>query len=204
MTITIQTNQLKALLLCAAKKDIRNYLNGIFFETNTAGLTAVSTDGHRLLAIQLEFNDNLAPLSVIVPRAAIEQAVKTKAVSLIIDFDTDDKTFSISDGSFTINGLLEDGVFPNWRSVIPRTINNEAVSFNNDYLADFDKVSRLLCGGNCKVLHNGNNSALVRFNSDNILGVVMPLRGAFTPESSPPAWVQSDVLKPTPRLEIAA
>lgn len=204
MTITIQNNQLKALLLCAAKKDIRNYLNGVFFETNTAGLTAVSTDGHRLLAIQLEFNDNLTPLSVIIPRAAIEQAVKTKAVSLIIDFDTDDKTFSISDGSFTINGLLEDGVFPNWRRVIPSTINNEAVSFNNDYLSDFDKVSRLLCGGNCKIQHNGTGSALVRFNSDNVLGVVMPLRDAFTPESSPPAWVQSDILKSTPKLEIAA
>jgi len=204
MTITIQTNQLKALLLCAAKKDIRNYLNGIYFETNTAGLTAVSTDGHRLLAIQLEFNDNLEALSVIIPRAAIEQAVKTKAVSLIIDFDTDDKTFSISDGSFTINGLLENGVFPSWRRVIPSTTNNEAVSFNNDYLSDFDKVSRLLCGGNCKVLHNGTNSALVRFNSDNILGVVMPLRDCFTAENSPPAWVQSDVLKPTPKLEKAA
>jgi len=204
MTITVQTNQLKALLLCAAKKDIRNYLNGVFFESNTAGLTAVSTDGHRLLAIQLEFNDDLEPLSVIIPRAAIEQAVKTKAVSLIINFDMDDKTFSITDSSITINGLLEDGVFPSWRRVIPSTINNEAVSFNNDYLSDFDKVSRLLCGGNCKVLHNGNNSALVRFNDNNILGVVMPLRDCFTAENSPPAWVQSDILKPTPKLDKAA
>jgi DNA polymerase III sliding clamp (beta) subunit (PCNA family) len=50
MQFTIKTNEVKALLLCAAKKDIRAYLNGIYFESNTRGLTAVSTDGHRLLA----------------------------------------------------------------------------------------------------------------------------------------------------------
>jgi DNA polymerase-3 subunit beta len=199
MQFTIKTNEVKALLLCAAKKDIRAYLNGIYFESNTRGLTAVSTDGHRLLAIQFEFNERQG-LSAILPREALERAIKTKATSLIITIEGN--RFTIDDGAQSIGGLLLEGLFPNWRRVIPSEVNGEATSFNNDYLADFDKAARLICGGNCKVQHNGaSNSAMIRFAADNVLGVVMPLRDSFTYDNKPPSWVQSEK---TEALEVAA
>lgn len=186
MQFTITTNQIKALLLTSAKKDIRAYLNGVYFESTTRGIVAVSTDGHRLLAIQV-LNDEAQGLSAILPREALEKAVKTKAVSLIITIEAD--RFTLDDGTQTTSGLLLDGRFPDWRRVIPSTTSGEASSFQNEYLADFDKAARLLCGGNCKVLHNGTSGALIRFATDQAVGVVMPLRDSYTAENAPPAFV---------------
>lgn len=186
MQFTITTNQIKALLLTSAKKDIRAYLNGVYFESTTRGIVAVSTDGHRLLAIQV-LNDEAQGLSAILPREALEKAVKTKAVSLIITIEAD--RFTLDDGTQTTSGLLLDGRFPDWRRVIPSTTSGEPSSFQNEYLADFDKAARLLCGGNCKVLHNGTSGALIRFATDQAVGVVMPLRDSYTAENAPPAFV---------------
>jgi DNA polymerase-3 subunit beta len=186
MQFTITTNQIKALLLTSAKKDIRAYLNGVYFESTTRGIVAVSTDGHRLLAIQVE-NSEVEGLSAILPREALDRAIKTKAVSLVITIEND--RFTLDDGTQSTSGLLLEGRFPDWRRVIPSTTSGEATSFSNEYLADFDKAARLLCGGNCKVLHNGGNGALIRFASDQAVGVVMPLRDSYTVENAPPAFV---------------
>lgn len=187
MQFTITTNQIKALLLTSAKKDIRAYLSGVYFESTASGIVAVSTDGHRLLAVQVLNDTGWQGLSAILPREALEKAVKTKAVSLIITIEAD--RFTLDDGSQATSGLLLEGRFPDWRRVIPSTTSGEASSFQNEYLADFDKAARLLCGGNCKVLHNGTSGALIRFATDQAVGVVMPLRDSYTAENAPPAFV---------------
>lgn len=188
MQFTVKTSELKALLITSAKKDIRTYLNGVYFESTDRGIVAVSTDGHRLLALQVLNDEGWQDLSVIIPREAIEKAVKTKAVSVIVTLDAD--RFTLDDGTQSIGGLVCDGRFPEWRRVIPDTTSGEVSSFNNDYLADFDKIARLLCGGNCYVNQNGNNCALVRFATDQAVGAVMPLRKQEH-ENKPPAFVSA-------------
>lgn len=188
MQFTVKTNELKALLITSSKKDIRAYLNGIYFESTDRGIVAVSTDGHRLLALQVLNDEGRQDLSVIIPREAIEKAVKTKAVSVIVTLDAD--RFTLDDGTQSIGGLVCDGRFPDWRRVIPTSVSGEASSFQNEYLADFDKIARLLCGGNCKVMQNGTSGALVRFATDQAVGVVMPLRTQEY-DPAPPAFIQA-------------
>ncbi len=188
MQFTVKTNELKALLICAAKKDIRTYLNGIHFESTTSGLVAVSTDGHRLLAVNFDTSTDWQAFGVNIPREAIEKAVKTKAVSLIVTLDGD--KFTLDDGSQAITGLICEGVFPDWRRVIPNDTSDTTASFNNEYLHDFDKVARLLCGGNAYIAQNGEQCALVRFASDKAIGAVMPLRKQDF-DASVPAFVQA-------------
>ena len=145
MQFTIKTNELKALLLCAAKNDIRYYLNGVHFESTPHGIIAASTDGHRLLCINLP-NEQAEGIKALIPRALIEAAIKTKAPT--IDVMIEGANVTLSSMGQNVSGSITDGVFPDFRRVIPNTVSGEAGSqFNNEYLTDFDKVGKLINGG---------------------------------------------------------
>ena len=175
MQFTIETNELKALLLCAAKKDIRYYLNGILFESTPHGIIAASTDGHRLLCINLP-NEQAQGVNALVPRELIEAAVKTKAIVIQVTFKDQNVTFTSAGQN--VSGALTDGKFPDYRRVIPEKVSGEQGNeFNNTYLVDFDKIGSLVNGGKASVLQNGPGmSALVHFDNQNVIGVIMPMR----------------------------
>jgi len=175
MQFTIETNELKALLLCAAKKDIRYYLNGVLFESTPHGIIAASTDGHRMLCINLPSED-VQGVNALVSRELIEAAVKTKAIMIQVTIDGQNVTFTSAGQN--VSGALTDGKFPDYRRVIPEKVSGEQGNeFNNTYLVDFDKVGSLVNGGKASVLQNGpGNSALVHFDNQNVIGVLMPLR----------------------------
>ena len=198
---TIKTSTIKALLLFSAKKDIRNYLNGVLFESCETGINAIATDGHALLAVRENFDNDYRGLSAIIPRESLERAVKTKAVSLIIS--TDNQAFKIDDGSNYIIGACEDGRFPDYRRVIPRSCNNEPATYNAELLLNFEKANKLLTGvSRPKVLQSGTDGALVKFTGTaNAIGVIMPMRDAEEFSSYIPSWITESVTK---ALEIAA
>lgn len=191
MQFTIKTNELKALLICAGKKDIRYYLNGVYFETSPHGLVAVATDGHRLLAINLHHNHITNDIKATVPRALIEIAVKTKSPNVEITIEGEHVTLA-SVGQST-SGALCEGKFPNYNRVIPTTATGERIAdFNNEYLVDFDKVAKLLNSNSlARVVQNGLSAAMVHFSDNNAIGVVMPMRKeAIEGASYRPTWLE--------------
>lgn len=189
MQFTIKTNELKALLICAAKKDIRYYLNGVYFESSDNGLIAVATDGHRLLAINLP-NETVEGVKALIPRALIEAAIKTKAP--IVEISIEGQQVTLTSAGQSTSGAISEGVFPDYRRVIPATASGERTAdFNYEYLVDFDKVAKLLCGGLARVSQNGLSAALVHFADENAIGVVMPMRKeAIEGATYRPAWVE--------------
>ena len=189
MQFTIKTNELKALLLCAGKKDIRYYLNGVHFESSANGMIAAATDGHRLLCINLPI-ENAPGSQNLIPRALIEAAVKTKSVYIEITIEGGNVTLASAGQS--ISGSITDGVFPDYRRVIPNSVTGiQGNDFNNTYLVDFDKIGALIEGGKASVLQNGPGmSALVRFDNENAIGVIMPLRHDLHKNLSRPAWIE--------------
>ena len=197
---SIKTNTLKALLLFSAKKDIRHYLNGVFFESCENGINSVATDGHALIAIRESIDNQYTGLSAIIPRESLERAVKTKSVSLIIT--TDNERFNIADGGNVISGTCDDGRFPDYRRVIPSTCNNEPATYSAELLLNFEKVNKYLTGlDRPKVLQNGVNGALVKFTgadkSDfyHAIGVIMPMIDKLEFNHNVPSWLSESVTK---------
>ena len=189
MQFTIKTNELKALLLCAGKKDVRYYLNGVHFEGAAKSIIAVATDGHRLLAVNLP-GQQPEGVKALIPRALIEAAVKTKAP--VIDIKIEGGNVTLSSAGQNVSGSITDGVFPDYRRVIPNSVSGiQGNDFNNTYLVDFDKIGALIEGGKASVLQNGPGmSALVRFDNENAIGVIMPLRHDLHKNLSRPAWIE--------------
>jgi DNA polymerase-3 subunit beta len=124
--------QLQALLMFAAKNDVRFYLKGIY--SDPSGYL-VATDGHRILYIKT----GEPGLDVIIPREAAEAAVKMAKKGQEIPLT---KT---SIGPITYTPV--DGRYPDWRRVIPGNDNLEATPqclFEWQYLIDAEKAFKLM------------------------------------------------------------
>lgn len=116
--------QLKGLLLhssfAMAQQDVRYYLNGLLLEVNPSQVTAVATDGHRLALAKLDTGVGSGEHSVIVPRKAILELLRTleeRDAEVNIYLGTRAIRFEYEDVRFT--SKLIDGKFPEYKRVIP-------------------------------------------------------------------------------------
>lgn len=173
----IRIADLKVMLLFAAKKDIRFYLNGVCI----SGDKMIATDGRRLTVCQL---DGDSGLNVVVPREEIEAAValaKNKNKKLDVLDVTADRI-----GDVHYDPL--PGKFPNWRNVIPEKIskmNVDGVSFNPGYLYDYKRMAAILKlkRPQITVWHEQNESVAVVsvYGAINYFCILMPIIGIEIP-----------------------
>lgn len=200
MKFLIPADTIKALLVIAAKNDIRHNLNSVCIDVRESDAVAVATDGHRLLALPLTATDDapaLVPGQYIIRREALEgvKAVLKRPITVTIDPTT--RTATIDNGSTVASSPLMDATYPDWRKVVPLTVSGAVSQFNADYIGAFGKVHKLLGGAYSPAIqHNGDAAARVILPGDAV-GVLMPLRGNPQPLDNP-AWLV------TPSATIAA
>lgn len=210
MKITIDHNTIKALLICAAKQDLRYYLKGVLVDARASDVTLVTTDGHRMLAypVATDAIEALAPGQYIIPREALEAVKPCKAgrvtLPITIEIVTAPDQPDPERGGVTIKGKTSitvtgatsavtapiDGKFPDWRRVLPKTVSGEPTQYNPEYVSGFGDICKLLGGKYGPFInHNGSSAAPVT-NLGPALGVIMPLRldGDDVKFSSLPSW----------------
>lgn len=184
----IKQSTLDAMLLIAAKKDIRYYLNGVYIEFNDQISRAVGCDGHKLGIYQNAAPDNRGNGSIIIPRDVIENL--PKKCDILTFSQISDTHWEINTGNATIKFAPCDAKYPDFRRVVhgiqTAGTSGVAAGFNLDYLNQFEKCGNLLAGsklrmGNrLRLHHNGDAAALVLLNCiDGFAGVVMPLRDSI-------------------------
>jgi len=181
---TVKQSILKALLLLAAKKDIRYYLVGVNVEFSPSITRVIATDGHKLGLYQ-NGAQNAGHGSLIIPADVINALPKTGS------YDPE-LTFIKCDGNatgWTITGLPNggqtvfqeiEGNFPDYKRVCHFTTDGQPANYNPEYLMQFLKVQHLL-GGSKKctinVFQNGKSSGLVTLAGvPEFYGVIMPMR----------------------------
>lgn len=194
MQIQIDYDALRALLLVAADKDIRYYLNGIHIEVSETAIVAVATDGHSLLALPLAPADADAPRMVgswILPRDVLDMVKPHKVgrspLSLTVTLCAD--TFEVS-GQATLSGKYVDGRFPNWRMVVPRETDGTVAQFDAEKIYVMHKVNKLLGGKySVGVCHNGEKPARIMLAREDAVAVVMPMHGNAS--FANPSWLDN-------------
>jgi len=181
----IKQSTLDAILLIAAKKDIRYYLNGVYIEFNDQISRAVGCDGHKLGIYQNAAPDNRGNGSIIIPRDVIENL--PKKCDILTFSQISDTHWEINTGNATIKFAPCDAKYPDFRRVVhgiqTAGTSGQAAGYNLDYLNQFEKCGNILAGsklrmGNrLRLHHNGDAAGLVLLNCvDGFAGVVMPLR----------------------------
>lgn len=213
MKLTLQHNTIRALLTVAAKDDIRYYLNGVAIDATASGdVVLVATNGHVLLAVPMSVNDieDLRPGSFIIPRQALESVKPVKAGRTVLPITLEitvpnpepdpqrpgvtiqkPTQFAVT-GATTATGTVVDGIYPDWRRVMPASASGETAQFNPALVARMGDAAQLL-GGKPEYMvihHNGAGGALVSGLANGALGVVMPLRCDDMKHPGLPAWAR--------------
>ena len=166
---------LKAVMLAAAKKDVRYYLNGVMVRNGELA----ATNGHMALLIKSESiksdgeyiidNDTLKML------VTSHKGIKGDNRIEVIDG-------VVTTGKSKVHITPVDGKFPNIHRVIPQETSGEIAHFNYEYLLACQKANCEFLDMKCtyiKLHHNGQAGA--KFESEDeegnkLIGVVMPIR----------------------------
>ena len=204
MKFIIENDTIKALLLAAAKKDVRYYLNGILFDVREHDAVAVATDGHILLAVPLspELDENgtgaYVPGQYIVSREALESIKPSKLVPMQFEFDSVNQSVTISSAGAHTTVKLTDARFPEWRRVVPATVTDHVSQFDAEYVGTFGKIQKLLGGKYSPAIRhngcatgdqNGVASAARVILAGDAVGVIMPMRYDVQPLENP-SWLE--------------
>ncbi|MFY3682081.1 hypothetical protein ACOTD7_20755 [Achromobacter xylosoxidans] len=211
--IQIERAALKAASRIMARSDIRYYLNGVYVEATPTETIIAATDGHRLLALHaFAENDVQEAAALIIPGEVVKRIIdgSLKAVRQITLTQVSDEKWvaPLHQWGVELTFRPVEGIFPDWRKVIPAKASGQPANINPDYLAAFQAAAYDLCGKpgrrarvatGIEVRQNGTGGALVFAPSSHTIGfvgVVMPVMTETNPRSEPPAWA----LTPEPKL----
>ena len=185
MKITLKTSVLRAALICAAKKDLRYYLQGVCVSINNPDVAMVyGTDGHVLFAGQSVIVCHVAPenygFDVIIPSDTIK-AIDKK--SEFIDLETIEG--GAKDYYLLGNARFQaiDARYPDISRVVPsRDLFSELKpsNFDPELLVKGNEALAMFYGakkGKVFPLHQrGNDSGTIHNNQNDAVVVVMPMR----------------------------
>jgi hypothetical protein len=185
MKITLKTSVLRAALICAAKKDLRYYLQGICISINGPDIAMVyGTDGHVLFAGQCPIEVHQAPeaygFQIIIPSDTIK-AIDKKAE--FIDLETIEG--GAKDYYLLGNARFQaiDARYPDISRVVPsRDLFSELKpsNFDPELLVKGNEALAMFYGakkGKVFPLHQrGNDSGTIHNNQNDAVVVVMTMR----------------------------
>lgn len=179
MKIELNAKALRAALHCAAKKDIRYYLNGVLVQiTGTSESFIVGTNGSILFACRAEYETLDAPQNgpweLIIP-CDIVKGINKKSKTVILE--------ALQDGRYMLESKVFsgiDGKFPDYRRVIPQECTGETAQYDPALLAS---ATAAMCefygfpanGAECRVNYNGRQGAVISGPDNQAVAVVMPL-----------------------------
>lgn len=165
----------KAVMLAAAKKDIRYYLNGVMVRNGEIA----ATNGHMLLLIKSQriksdgeyIIDNDTLKKIVTSHKGIKGANRVEVVDSMT-----------TTGSSKIHITPVDGKFPDVNRVIPQETSGEIAHFNYEYLLACQKANGEFLDHKyswIKLQHNGLSGAKFESEDENdnkLIGLVMPVR----------------------------
>ena len=114
-----------------ARDEARPILSGMLFDFlgYCSGLQVVATDAHRLVSVTIPDATSSSAFSLIVPRRSVQilKSLISVGETISVTADKNHVHFSLrEDGLLTLTVRLMEGVYPNWRSIIPRDTLMEA------------------------------------------------------------------------------
>lgn len=178
-TFTVPADIVRAALVIAPRKDVRFYLNGLYFERDRM----VTTDGHRMLIARIE-----APIvgpGFTIPGDAFRGiTARTNTVTIEVGPETPDnqpRDVSVTaDNGMSVRCKTTGGVYPDYRRIFPATASGEVAQFDPAYIGDIGRIADIVnpkrVGSNARICYNGQAHTRVTFGRDDIVMVLMPLR----------------------------
>lgn len=206
--ITLDRPALRAVSRFAAKKDIRFYLVGIRIESSPLQTRMIGCDGHTLAVHRSDAKgDNEGAWEGIIPLDAVNTLLKLKPMHKSLA--NEPITLTVQDNGEiradwcgqSLNFRPVDGIYPDYKRVIPRTVSGESAWYQPEYVRRIeDAAEDLGLSKSYSFRFNGRGSSLATIGNDMIV-VIMPMRDMVTADTIGTEWVYSDLPQPEAQPE---
>lgn len=200
-TLTVSLSTLRAARTHSADGDIRRYLCGVYLDTQRGKV--VATDGHRMLVAHAR-GVRSAGAPVIIPNDLLDAALKQfggeyargKVLGACdVSITVDGAQLTIATPTGQVTGRPVDGVFPDWRRVVPQgepgVLDQAPAVYQWPYITDACEaltiarnISKAKAGIHAvRVLQRGEFPAIVCDTDPDMVVIVMPLRDRMVAEA---------------------
>lgn len=125
---------IKAVIYAASTSDIKPEIASVYFYQDNGDLVFVATDSFRLAEKRITLEKKIKdPLSLIVPlRNAAEILRVFEGESGEVTIQSTPNQLSLSTNTVYLTSRLVDGVFPDYRQILPKGATTEAVVLRHD------------------------------------------------------------------------
>lgn len=199
MKIDINHGTIRALLLCAAKDDLRTYLNSIYIDATgddpAHPVVLVAATGTVLLAVPVQAADveGLQSGGWIVPRSLWESVKPAKVGRTVLPLvatvgEGDAQTVTLVGATQGV-ATVGEGRYPDWRRVMPENPTGEMAQYDPALVGVFADVAKHLDARYPYLRMNGTNPARWE-NLNGAYGVMMPWRNDATEPPGLPTWAK--------------
>lgn len=135
---------LRRTAYAACAEDDRRILMAVCFQAKDGVVTAVATDGRRLSAASLEKADDVVgkDFEMLLPTASVRCLLRMLSGGGKVKLSLDPgKQASFSSDGWALQTRLVDGVYPNWRHVVPSGEMKSVVIGRNDFMEAVKQAS---------------------------------------------------------------
>jgi len=129
------TDGIKSVFYSSSMSDIKPEISSVYMYTNEDNLVFVSTDSFRLAEKKIRIKGITEITGILIPFKNISEILKVfgeKSSTIKVCFNKNQISFS-SDNIYLTSRVI-DGVFPDYRQIIPKTSSTEAVILKQDLL----------------------------------------------------------------------
>lgn len=127
--ITLEQKELARIIdsvaFAVSMDDSRKTLQGILLSVKEGVLTAVSTDGKRLALIEAQIDSASENGDIIVPLRTALEIKRLLSKEGVVELGIDERSIRVQIGNTVILSKLIEGIYPNFRQIIPANFQKE-------------------------------------------------------------------------------
>jgi len=145
MSIKDFREMIQQTVFAVSDDETRYFMNGVFMEKSENKIIMVSTDGRRLAFISKDANDKIKDFSgIIIPPKILTTILKRSGDEGLINISISDKMIFINFASYQFSSVLIEGMFPNYKKVIPENQEFSLIVKRNEMLNALRRVSLMV------------------------------------------------------------
>ncbi|MDR0502907.1 MAG: DNA polymerase III subunit beta [Treponema sp.] len=135
-------DMIKQSIFAVSDDETRYFMNGVYLEKSEDKINMVATDGRRLAYVGKPASSKISDFSgVIIPPKILNIISKRSGDEGPINISVNDKTIYINFASYEFTSVLIEGMFPNYKKVIPESQEFNIIIKREEMLSALRQVS---------------------------------------------------------------
>ncbi|MDR2729384.1 MAG: DNA polymerase III subunit beta [Treponema sp.] len=153
--------------------ETRYFMNGVYLEKTGDNINMVATDGRRLAFIGKSASKSIDDFSgIIIPPKILNTIVKRSGDEGLISISVSDKIIYINFASYQFSSVLIEGMFPNYKKVIPENQEFSLIVKRDEMLNVLHRVALMVEKKSHRIYLGISSGKIAVYSEESELGTV--------------------------------